>query len=1331
MATDTGRFKAMPASKHEAFVEKELRRVRRRIRLLDSAMVLLGLVVVTLAWTLVVTLCERLLGLSSTARMAAWIVYGIAAALYLGRALVGPLCRRVNPYFAARRIEQTLPDAKNSIINWLDLRRQKLPPAIQSSLGYRAAKDVSRLDLDRALSPSRPLWLFGLAIVLGAALAAVIFVFRPTTIEIREPKDATSSHNVTVPIHQPVLFRVEVGGKIPSPDKPDRALKLLFRYGPQDPYQERLLERGDHDRDWRTTLPASQVHSDFSYKFTGGNAETEEYQVKVSPPPLLTGKFDVNYHFPYLGSKDEAVLGANHANLKALQGTDVTLVAHANGPVQKAFLECAGQKELAGKAAEDDLLAMVFHFKLDRDGTTGTPFLVADNKERFALESDGPLARYRIRFESADRQRNLDPIPYTVQVDLDQPPVVKLDKPEQETIKANGVLRLHGSASDDYGLTRLTLRQEVIHGMTRRALEPRHFRAGKFRLDDGSYLKNMEYKDFVELDKASSDGKTPLEIRPGMELEYWLEAEDNCGYPTPPGAHIAQSEHHKIKIEAPDPDHNRSDKERQDALEEQRKHETALEKEREKENKARQEENATPKPSPAELEKRQEQEREKDHQLKKELDKIKEAKNGQQKEQPKEEKNNDKGQGKGDQKSEPPGNGKGPGKPDPKAPQDPKGEGKPEAKPEDGQKKGEAKPEPKPGPEGADKKEAKAEGKGAGKQNPDPGEGKPDKGAADKKDAKGEGKDAGKPDPKAPQAPKGEGKPEAKPDNGEKKGEGKPDPKAGQDGRDKEAKGEGKGAGKQNPDQGKGDGKPDEGAAGQKDGKGEGKGAGKPDPKAPQDPKGEGKPDAKPDDGQKKGEGKPDAKASQDGGDKKDAKGEGKGAGKQNPEQGQGEAKPDKGAAGQKDGKGEGKGEGKQDPKAGQDGKGEKKGEGKGENPGQGKGKGKGEPDKGDAKGAGQGEGKGGGDPKGEGKGNPPPMDKGEGKGAGKDGAAGGQPKGAPKEGGNPGQGGGAAKGEQKPTNEPPTGKDVVQGKGPGGQPDKGPVRPDEDLKPELADLAKALDDKDAQKRQAAAKKLTDIAEHAKDAEERRQAEEVLKRAGMEPDIAKGEPRGPGEKNMGERVAPEGAPKPNPAGAAAGEPGEAKGPPKEDGGQKPDGGGKGKGAPSDQGETAGKGKGEGQQGRPDPGAQGGSPGIGQRESPATGDGADAETAAAEAEKRFQRIAGDMQLEDVKKLLKDKDLLKRAGIPPEKAEQLLKDLTDVKQPKKLQGGAEDPLANPQLGGAKLPNQRVRPVEPGVKGKEGNQHLGGPAQPPPDLRDAKNYFTQKLSEQKTKP
>ena len=46
--------------------------------------------------------------------------------------LVRPFLRPINPFFAAQRVEDTVPDAKNSVINWLDLHDEPLPEATKT-----------------------------------------------------------------------------------------------------------------------------------------------------------------------------------------------------------------------------------------------------------------------------------------------------------------------------------------------------------------------------------------------------------------------------------------------------------------------------------------------------------------------------------------------------------------------------------------------------------------------------------------------------------------------------------------------------------------------------------------------------------------------------------------------------------------------------------------------------------------------------------------------------------------------------------------------------------------------------------------------------------------------------------------------------------------------------------------------------------------------------------------------------------------------------------------------------------------------------------------------
>jgi hypothetical protein len=833
--------KQAPAAKHEAFVEAQLRKVRHRIRLYDLATALLGFVFLTLLAVLGIVLWDRLLGMASGTRLLVWGGYGVLALVYLALTVVRPLLRPINPYFAARQVEQTLPNAKNSVINWLDLRQRRLPPAIHQSLGYRAAKDLTAFDVDRALSARQSVILGVLTAIVGVALGVALSVFRPTTIELVDPT-GPDGHNITVPMHQSVAFKVLVGGRVPSADNPDRALKLLFRYHEDEPYQERMLERGDSDREWQTRMPPSMVHSDFFYKVVGGHAETPEYQVRIEPPPLLSGHYDVTYRYPYLGSKPETFVGQSDGNLRAVQGTQVTLVAYTNSPVKQGYLEGAGGDRLAEVLPRHDPQAMTFHFTLDREPATGAPFLKTADNRRLLLDREGSFGKYRIRFESADAGRNVDPIAYSVEVTTDLPPNVVLEKPAVEKLPADGVLELKGRVSDDHGLTRVSLQRRIVGGAD---LPPAPYREGKLQLVDETYLRDLEYKDALDLRKPA-EGPGAVKLEPDMEIEFWLQAADDYTYPK---AHVAESQHYKVKIEPSPADKAKQEEERRRIEEEKKQHEKSLDKQLADQNQRREEQ---PKP-----EDKKEQER-KDQEIKNQLDKLKKAQEEVAKEQ---KKPGDKGNA--PPKPEDKGDGNKAGPPQPQAKPSPNGEAKPDQQPANKEQKGEAKQQGKPTP-GA-KQDDKAQEKGPGKQDPQSkqGEGKPDQ----KKDDKGQEKGPGQQN----QQGKGDSKPDNKQAKADSKGPGQRENPGNERGSgDKNAKD----SQKPSPD-GKPQGKDDDGKGnkpGQTNPKGDKKGPGKPDAK-PDGEKGEGK-------GTPQAGGKGDKKApDKNGPDKGGEKSEGKGAG--------------------------------------------------------------------------------------------------------------------------------------------------------------------------------------------------------------------------------------------------------------------------------------------------------------------------------------------------------------------------------------------------------------------------------------------------------------------
>src|ERR1700680_2775972 len=128
MATDLEQKpRSSPAARYDTFVEEQLTKVRGRVRALDAGKVTLLLLIVTLAYALGMAVVDRALELPAGFRLGAFLTYLVVEAGLVGWILLC-LARRINPFYAAKKLEETLPDAKNSVVNWLDLRDEKLPP---------------------------------------------------------------------------------------------------------------------------------------------------------------------------------------------------------------------------------------------------------------------------------------------------------------------------------------------------------------------------------------------------------------------------------------------------------------------------------------------------------------------------------------------------------------------------------------------------------------------------------------------------------------------------------------------------------------------------------------------------------------------------------------------------------------------------------------------------------------------------------------------------------------------------------------------------------------------------------------------------------------------------------------------------------------------------------------------------------------------------------------------------------------------------------------------------------------------------------------------------
>jgi collagen type III alpha len=595
MATDTRTGKGPTPAKYDAFVASQLAKAERRIRTLDLAAALLGFLAVTLVFAVLMAAIDSKWALSAPVRQTILWLYLGGAAVYFYATVLLPLRRRINPYYAARKVEATLAGAKNSVINWVDLHDQKLAPAIRSAVGQRAARDLGRADIDRAISGRRAGWAGGLAGTAVLAFLIAFFVlgrgpffsllgrtFAPfgtggplptrTQLQMVQPEGG----NGVVTVDRPVTLVVHVGGRLPDPKGPE-AVRLLYRYEESEPYQERLLQP-ESEREWGTTLSALDVRNGFLYRVTGGDAATPEYRISVRAPASLT-EFLATYHFrPYVARLDEV---SHERDLKALRGTEVLLWARTNRPVKDARLEWEGKDGLQRREAQV---------------VPGDP---QSFQVRMVLEEDG---HYRLAFTATDGETSIDPARHSVTAIEDKAPEVVLTQPGQDiSLPANGLLRLQGKADDDIGVKSIVLRSQTDGGTK---MQARPYRSPEqMRLADGGYPVHVDYSDALDFSALKGEDGKPVALKAGMEVEYWLEAADACDYDRP---HVGESKHYKVKIVEPDKDAARQQQERKKAAEEQKKHEQKQERQRQDEEKKRAEDRK-------EQEQKNEQER-KEHQ---------------------------------------------------------------------------------------------------------------------------------------------------------------------------------------------------------------------------------------------------------------------------------------------------------------------------------------------------------------------------------------------------------------------------------------------------------------------------------------------------------------------------------------------------------------------------------------------------------------------------------------------------------------------------------------------------------------------------------------------
>jgi len=521
---------------YDRFIDQQVEKTGAQVKLFDLCSSLMVLGAGILSFLLVVTVLDHwVVPLGVGGRWAALVLLAGGSSWYLIRIVLPLLLGRVNPLFAARTIEHSEPTLKNSLINFLLFRsdRAGVRAVVYQALEQRAATDLKHVPIDTAVDRSR-------LIRFGYLLAGVLVVCAAYT--ILAPKspfqsiarvlapwaDIAKPSRVRIEDVQPGNVEVYQGEHVVvAADCYDlrRGEPVTVRYTTQDEQlglQAATMQPTAGLLRHECRLPADEqgVQRDVTYWIEAGDARTAAYQVRVVPAPVILVDA-IEYEYPAYTRLPKRV-SERQGDIKAAEGTRVTVRARANQPIAAAVLEFDPPPETAGQAVrassrsltQGALAASPHWIEMQFSGQEARCSFVCEMNDQ-RLE---PKHRsYQLRFSTADGQRNPQPVLHRIDVLRDLPPEIEILTPTQDRVEVpeDGWQKIEIRAVDpDYGLTAIRLRataggQQVL---------------ARDLLQDPAGRQGQE---IVTFDFAPRT----IGLRAGSEAKCWAVAEDNRAAP--------------------------------------------------------------------------------------------------------------------------------------------------------------------------------------------------------------------------------------------------------------------------------------------------------------------------------------------------------------------------------------------------------------------------------------------------------------------------------------------------------------------------------------------------------------------------------------------------------------------------------------------------------------------------------------------------------------------------------------------------------------------------------------------------------------------------------
>jgi hypothetical protein len=453
----------------------------------------LGVCVAALAWLAVGVVLEHWLvpgGLPIWARWA-WLATALLAGLAAAIRWLLPLARyRVNLVYAARAIERDHPEFHNDLVNAVLVKAKPgaATARVVRSLERRAATGLANVPVEGVIDRT-PALRFAIGLAVLVALACIYEVAGPKSLLVTSARLLAPWAGLAAPSRvqvEPPRLQWRAPGDQPAAADGSRGVPVIDGVatvvrgrqlvvstairglGPREKpalVVTPLTDTGAADQAaaWRadlTTIGADGRHTavlpdaarglDRSVQLVveAGDARTPPLRIAVVDAPTLLVR-EVRYDHPdYTRLEDETVEW--QGDLRAVEGTRVTLVAECNRPLEAAWvdLDCDGKSDIRLRTGSQDLARATGSFML-----------------RLSRDRSGPEhATYRLMFQpraasATQREETVtESVEHRIEVLPDLAPEVSIVEPEEPvvTVPPEAPVGISVRAVDpDFGLTRV------------------------------------------------------------------------------------------------------------------------------------------------------------------------------------------------------------------------------------------------------------------------------------------------------------------------------------------------------------------------------------------------------------------------------------------------------------------------------------------------------------------------------------------------------------------------------------------------------------------------------------------------------------------------------------------------------------------------------------------------------------------------------------------------------------------------------------------------------------------------------------------------------------